>query len=221
MSDDLTKMLNFDPLSAAEDITGVDYKDDEGTLLLGMSMAMLHNRAKEIALCEANDTHFRQTFDEAVAIFADMGFAEVLRDTFAGQDDREDTYLVLWHPEGLLATCESYGEHLNTAKVLYNYAHANGALRWDLTSSGRFREDGVWVGDHDAREGIRHNLNALRAEGEFLSTWVERPFLWLLTYMDTKVEGYDYDAINEERVARLPEHVRQAITPADEVEIAA
>ena len=58
------------------------------------------------------------------------------------------------------------------------------------------------------------NLGRLAKHGTFVSPWVERPFLWLLNYMDTKTEGYDYKAINEARIAKLPEHVRTCITPS-------
>ena len=35
--------------------------------------------------------------------------------------------------------------------------------------------------------------------------------MWLLTYMDTEVDGYDYAAINARRIADLPADVRAAI----------
>ena len=54
-------------------------------------------------------------------------------------------------------------------------------------------------------------MERMEAAGEFLPTWIKPSFLWLLHYMDTKKEGYSYDAINAERIAMLPPHVQSAI----------
>ena len=212
---DISEALKFDPLAAAETITGHSYKDDADTMTIGMALGMAHNKAKAAALRDSLDSYYNMPFADALDLFADLGFAEVLHDNFAGTYGPEE-YVILWHPDGILATCESYmGDRNNSSKILYNYRHHDGRYPSGLTSSGHMFGE-VWVGDHDAREGVRHNLDALRAEGEFLPVWVERQFLWLLTYMDSKVEGYDYQAITAERVNRLPENVRRAITPETE-----
>ena len=69
----------------------------------------------------------------------------------------------------------------------------------------------VWVGYHDSREALLHNLERLEAEGHFIEPWAEQPFLWLLNYQDTKDEGYDYSKINARRIAQLPAHVQEMI----------
>ena len=71
----------------------------------------------------------------------------------------------------------------------------------------------VWSGNHDCREALKFNMTGLAENGRFLKKWIDRPFLWLCHYADTKVEGYSYEAINAEKIAKLPEHVRKAITP--------
>lgn len=203
--------LSFDPLAEAEKFTGKSYKEDAETMRLGFALAMEHNQRKESLLTSAHDSHMNMNFADSLALFADLGFSEVYRETFAGRDTAE-VYVILWHADGILADCESYGAtRRNSAKVYYNYRFHDGTRpRWDLTSSGGMTGD-VWVGYHDAREGIRHNLNALRAEGAFLPTWVERPFLWLLNYGEKSTD--DYKDINAHKIALLPEHVRAAITP--------
>jgi hypothetical protein len=85
---------------------------------------------------------------------------------------------------------------------------------------------GVWAGNHDGREAIRHNIAKLEEFGSFVNPWQERPHLWLLHYMDTKDENgdsLDYRllnsrTINEERILLLPSHVQRAITPVGEGE---
>lgn len=82
-----------------------------------------------------------------------------------------------------------------------------------------FMEKAVWVGSHDCREAIRHNISKLEEFGEFLTPWQESPFLWLLHHMDTQspegkdlgYKSYDYEGITKSRIAQLPEDVRRAI----------
>lgn len=209
----VAEALSFDPLGAAERITGESYKDDATTSALGLGLAVMHNERKEALLKNTADSYFSMSFAEQLVLFADLGFDEVYRETFDGGHGT-DAYVILWHPDGLLATCESYmGTHRNTAKVHYNYRHQSGGYPGRLISSGRL-EDDVWIGDHDAREGIRHNLDAMRAEGTFLAEWVERPFLSLLNYAEYKRERPQFEAIRVAKIAALPEHVRKAISPA-------
>lgn len=214
LTDSIAKALTTDPLAEAEHLTGRSYKDDGETMRLGFAIGMLHNEHKESLLQQGSDSYYNMPFAGQLDLFADLGFAEVYRETFAGTDGAE-TYVILWHPEGILATCESYGTRRNAAKIYYNYRHQSGGYPGAVASGGGMN-DGVWIGDHDAREGIRHNLDALRSEGAFLSDWVERPFLWLLNYSETKGD-YDYAAINAAKIARLPEPVRRSISPAMEV----
>lgn len=214
-ADDIAALLAFDPLGQAERLTGESYKDDGATMSLGFAMHMEHNRRKADALQAARDSHFAMNLAETLALYAEMGFAEVLCDEFAGTDVTE-TFHILWHPEGLLATVESYGGvRRNCSKVYYNIAMRSTGDMWSRTSSGRLMPGDVWVGDHDAREGIRTNLDRLREVGDFLPAWVERPFLWFVTYAETK-RDYDYAAINAERISRLPAHVIAAIRGGDE-----
>jgi hypothetical protein len=179
-----------------------------------------HGQYKEALLRGANDSYFSMNFADSNMLFADLGFGTVYQEDFVGSGG-DETYLVLWHPDGLLATCESYNRYRrNSAKVYYNYKHPDVYFDWHLKSSGHYNGD-VWVGDHDAREGIRHNLDALRAEGEFLPVWVERPWLSLMNYAEGReLDGMSYDErskiykqITEDKIAQLPEHVRRAITP--------
>lgn len=211
-ADPVATALNLDPLATANALTGRSYKDDPTTMALGFQLFLFHSQRKESLLRQTRDSYHSMSFTDQMTLFTELGFAEVYRETFPGTYGQE-TYVILWQPAGLLATCESWsGTDRNSAKVYYNYRHQSGGYPNGLTSSGGMHGN-VWVGDHDAREGIRHNLNAMRDEGQFLSTWVERPFLWLLNYSE-KGDGCDYEAINEDKIARLPQLVRHSITPA-------
>lgn len=212
-TDRIAAALTFDPLAEAERKTGESYKESPETMRLGMGLAMMHNEHKESLLRQTADSYFNASFAEQMSAFTALGFTEVYRETFDGAS-ADETYVILWAPNGLLATCETYGgDRRNTAKVYYNYRHASGGYPHQIASSGHLNGE-VWVGDHDAREGIRHNLDAMRAQGEFLARWVERPFLWLLNYAE---KSGDYEAINAAKISRLPEAVRLSITPTEEV----
>ena len=69
----------------------------------------------------------------------------------------------------------------------------------------------VWSGDHDCREAIKFNIKEMVENGTFLKKWVQPPFLWLLHYEDTKVPGYSYVDITNERISRLPEDIQEII----------
>jgi hypothetical protein len=216
-TDNLTDLLAIDPLAEAEHVTGKSYKDDADTLHLGMAMHLVHAQAKRQALTATRDTHYNSTLPEQIDVFADLGFEPVLTDTFSGRSYSDEpapdeTFTILWNPAGVLATVESYrGDGRNSAKMYYNWQPAAGHTAWDVISSGHTTGSGVLIGDHDVREGLRHTFNRMTSLGAFLPQWVERPWLWLLTYTDTDAQGYDHKAITEARIARLPENVRDAI----------
>lgn len=223
----IDRLLKFDPLDQAERITGYSYKDDKETSTLGLGLALLHNERKREALAATGDSHFHTTYIEYIELLQDLGFEISLQEYFEGDRYNDsppvnEGFTVLWHPDGILATAESYGTGLNSSKVYYNVMiDQSREDYYGAFSSGHFNLPSydagikIWVGDHDGREGIKHNLNRLREVGEFQAQWIERPFLWLLTYMDARPGhgNYAHEKINEERISRLPEHVRNAITP--------
>lgn len=212
---DLARLLSIDPLAEAERMTGKSYKDDNETMRLGMGLHMIHAETTERALKAAQDSHFSMGLADTLALYADMGFVEVLRDEFVGTTYSDEpcpaeTFHILWR-DGILVTVESYNTTgRNSTKAYYNVAIRDQSDMWSRTSSGRLTDDDVWVGDHDGRQGIRTNLARLAEVGDFLPVWREQPFLWLLNYAETKGE-YDYAAINADRIGRLPAHVQYAI----------
>lgn len=227
-NDDLDDLLRFDPLYAAETLTGHSYKEDDQTQALGLSLHLDTGVSKRKALKATGDTHLSSSLAEQLEVMESLGFETVLLDSFEGSDyglgSPEESYRIMWHPEGVLATVESYqGLGRNSTKFYYNVRFSQETMGkyYRYTSSGHFHtydqenENYIWVGNHDGREAFKHHLTRLGLAGEFLSEWIEQPFLWLLTYTESKVEGYDYEAINEERISRLPKNVRNAITPQE------
>ena len=97
---------------------------------------------------------------------------------------------------------------------------------WIPTEQDRFsdhvtpeeRAQWVWVGDHDCREALSFHIRQMKENGEFITPWVERPFLWLLNYAEERQINDDNrgtlsDEVTDSRILLLPEDVQKAITP--------
>jgi len=211
---ELLEVLHTDPLGIAEELTGVSYKEDEGTQWLGFGIMQEKNKIVERELKERGDTVFSNDLDRYQQIITDYGFELALEVPFTAQyDNAEERMFIYWHPYGLLLKFDTYqGVRVNGGKVQYCWKPADPDARetWKLTSSGGYY-GGVWVGDHDCREALIFNLENLRTHGEFVNPWPSLPFMWLLHHGDTKVENYDYVGITSERISMLPEHVREGM----------
>lgn len=217
---DLDKLLRFDPLDMAEKLTGVSIHDeaDKSSVVLGLAIAQEHASAKNRALLESNDTTLCNKLARYVLIITAFGFEEVLIDKWKSSWGHDEQLSIYAHRKGLLLSFDSYnGENVSGGNVYYNWRPTVSLDEaGDCTSSGgyaNFDTDPVWVGGHDCREAIIHNLNKLNNRGEFVTPWVKRPFLWLLHYDEPKVQGYDYRAISEARIRRLPSWVQDFIGP--------
>lgn len=224
MTDPVQQMLDLDPLGEAERLTGKSYKEDPETMRLGFGLHILHAQGKAEELERRDDTSMRTPFAETLRIYTDLGFDVVHEHLFPGTySDRREAFLVLFRPDGVLAKVESYGESTSTSQVYYNWEHpVDGVDRWALTSSGHYHTPSydagrrIWIGNHDVREGLRHKLARLEANGRFRTPWIERPFLWLLDFSQTKVKDYDHEAITADVVSRLPRDVQRVIAaPSD------
>lgn len=156
-------------------------------------------------------------FSNGLAFYRDvlvyLGFEEVLT-----VDRATNGHLFIFaHRDGLLLKFDTHHmfdvEHVNGASVYYNWKPNDEKEGWHYVSSGHGSAPGIWIGDHDAREKLIAKLDGLRKNGSFITPWFERPFLWLLHYDDPKAPGYDYRAINRERIARLPDWVREFVGP--------
>lgn len=220
LKDEIEKLRKHDPLAAAEQITGESYKDSELTSSIGLSLHVQKCEQMHALMQMTDDTSYRSSMADHMRIAKDLGFEVVYQEShFVQRHKCEDTYYVLWHPDGILMQCESYGEHRNTAKIYYNLA-GNVDVLWKVISSGHTAPDGddwVLVGHHDVRECMRHKIGMLRDAGTFRKAWFECPSLFLHPYWEDELLGkWDYqnpvwEAAHGRRFAALPEHVQLAI----------
>lgn len=211
--EEVAALLEYDPLAHAEQLTGESYKDSQSTMALGFGLLQGSAAAKNAALIERGDTVLSNDLDRYEQIIGEYGFRKVLEIPFA-TGERQERFFVWFHaPFGLLLSFDTYqGDHVNGGKVRYNWRPSDECQdRWKCTSSGHFRKDGIWVGDHDCREALIFNLERLRKNGTFVSPWVEQPFMWLLHHGDTKAQDYDHVAISKERLGMLPPDVQEVV----------
>jgi hypothetical protein len=218
------EVLRYDPLDTAERIHG---RGSDESVDLGLALALVHNKTKRDMLVTLCDTTYGDSVKRFVAIAQDLGFEAVLQVPFEGrayedQTPPAETFHVMAHRDGMLLVFDTYFTNsVNSAKVYYNWLKLSDTDTYHVISSGSWhRYDdatglGVWAGDHDAREALRHKVSGLRNTGKFLACWERQPFLWLLHYMDTKQPGYDYKSINQQRIASLPMWVQTMITPKE------
>lgn len=68
----------------------------------------------------------------------------------------------------------------------------------------------VWSGHHDCREAIKHNINSLAEDGDFLPVWKEAPFLWLIHHGERE-NDVNYKEINDRKIALLPQDIQDII----------
>lgn len=209
---DINELHKRDPLAEAEKITGISYKDSDTVTLLGMSIMQDIQEKKKAAAHINFDSHFSMTLEEYIKVIERIGFKKIYEREFEGTYSK-DTLFVYWFKEkSILLKFDSHGgDRINGGNFYYNIK-PNDIGNFTARSSGGLR-DGIWAGSHDCREAIKHHIEMLSEQGTFLTQWVESPFLWLLHYMDSKVKGYDYKAINKQIIDQFPQEVKDAITP--------
>lgn len=198
-----------------------DKKEDELSIRNDTHMRISFDEAIEIF----KDLGFEEIYSEAFDY------------TSPFQESREEFFKIFWRNDGLLLFVDSYANStsedgvrnysMNSANVYYNWVPNDVEGSFLYTSSGGFsifrdgeriptREepiDGdnwVWTGNHDARQGIRHNIARLEDNGTFLAQWKIQPFLWLLN-IEEQGNDDNYKGINERKIAQFPKHVQDAI----------
>jgi len=211
VNNDLRKALDFDPIHEAEQLAGKTHHGDDSVVWLGMALGHKQRETTDALLFLNRDTNsWSQTREQWEAVVLEIGFELVL---CLPIETTRDFYRIYWKP-GLLLCTDSYNNDtvVNGATCYFNYQGPREAMH--KCSSGPIKgSEDIWSGSRDGREGLRFALDEMSQQGQLLPTWIARPHLWLLHYMDTKVEGYDWKAITKAMVEMLPAHVQQSITP--------
>jgi hypothetical protein len=221
MSDEtLDRLLKTDPLGDAEKITGKDYHDAE-TTAIGFGILREVSAKKTAILWMNDDTLFRNKLDRYVEIIEKNGFEQVLDIPFLREDRicTEHLFVYANTTDGLLLVFDTYmGDDVSGGSIYYNWIPNEGVEIFDFISSGfvfkksreHYDDDiRILAGSHDCREALIYNMQQLRANGTFLTTWDEHKTLWLIHHGDNK---YDcYSGIINERIAMLPDNIKHMI----------
>lgn len=210
MNHDLEEALAFDGIAEAERRLGKTYHGNDEVVWAGMALAMEQNKTKEALLFLNRDTCSSNTLAQNLAVMEDMGFRQLVCEDIPGTADK---WRILWRP-GVLVFFDSYwgDKSINGGMAYFNYQGPREALNGCSSGyAGESEGNNIWEGSVDIREGLRHRLDTMAESGALLPAWVKCPFIWLLHYMDTKEDGYDYKAINAQRFAMLPHEVQLAI----------
>lgn len=217
-SDLLAKVMEFDPLARAEEISGE--RAEDGTIGFSTALFMVHAKSScmRSLLSERGDVWDGMPLDEYLRFIESYGFERLLVDSFESRYASEK-FFVYAHRDGLLLAFDTFmARQVNGGNIYYCWKPTREEGFYHLTSSGRFiaPEYEVWAGYHDAREAVIFNMERLRENGRFITPWPNRPFLWLLHYQESKARDYDRTAINEERISRFPQWARDMVGANDE-----
>lgn len=212
------RLLKFDAFDVAEKLTNSSYRTNPLINDIGLMMHVSKVRGLKATLEKLDDTNISNQLENYLRIVQEEGFQILLALPFSNESGQEEKLYICFHKtDGILLVFDTYGgKSVNGGHFYYNWKpNDNDPRNGDtVLSSGGYRKEGselIWSGDHDCREALRLHIRDLREHGEFVTPWVERPFIWLLHYMDTRDSSYDYEAINKERLAMLPSEVVQSL----------
>jgi hypothetical protein len=224
-NEEILQAQRQDPVAIAEAVLG-SASADSG--LMALQLQAKKSEALRVMLKSRNDTTFLTKTEEHRQILLANGFELVYQENFIDdqyvnspknpQPAREQQYFIYYRHPGLLLSFDTYGENVNGGRLYYNWKAHSETVRipHNVLESGGTSKEGIHVGYRDCREGLIMAIQRMEEYGSFLETWKEGQFLWLLNYMESKVEGYDHDYISLKKLRALPERVRKLFLPAQE-----
>lgn len=229
MPKDLDDLLKYDALQEAEDIAYGKAGDDRSEYYSGRSdlkndlfmlFSSLNQKDKREALKDQEDTGGSQKVTYFQKVLSDNGFILDLHevgkkpswDKTFHQKMKNEMCQVWYHPDGIVVIFDTFMGSVNSAKCYYQVKPKDPEIKnfYECISSGGFEETDqglIWVGDHDAREGLIHNLNKIRNHGTFLKQWYRTYRLpWFVIWEGPEgwSPDFDYDAASLERILRCP-----------------
>lgn len=226
MKEKLDELLKYDSLAEAEKITGKHSQESLSTVWLGIGLLQKNTKAKNAILDQTDDTFLTNTIEDYIRKLTDYGFEQVYTENFQtkssfDEDYRNEECRILFYPKySILLFFDTYKGNVNSSSFYYNWKPFNDEYYGkQVTSSGGFTENKIWVGGHDGREAVKRKIERLAEYGAFLTQWEKCAFNWLATSKDfKKTSEWDFEKsrefyieVTKKRLANLPENVLQAI----------
>jgi len=180
-ADEIKKILDIDPLSEAEKITGKSYKEDEQTSNLGFLNHILVNEQKRKILKEAGDTQFSNTIEDYLRIVTGFGFEVIYQESFTsthknddGKYPTEQLYVLYHYKYGILLQFDTFWGNVNSGKYWYNWSPNDRRDNHNCTSSGSF----IWNKEEDHIALFDEDFNSIAIpnypkSAEWNGTWEE------------------------------------------------
>lgn len=213
----IDELFGIDPIYLVEKVTGTSASSN---IELALGLQLMKNDLLSKALEEAGDVDsFRQDLSQYISTLERGGFKQGL---VMDVPRTRDKFYIYWR-DGIIIAFDSYRDNtvVNGGSMYLNYQFdRNSEDGWGALSGcshgplrGKVEEGDIITRQvsKDCRQGLFNTLNKMQTGGTILPTWKQSPFLWFLHYMDTKVDGYDYNEINRERISLLPKEVQLVI----------
>ena len=136
-------IIDLDPLSEAEKLTGTSYKGDNFTSFIGMMLQMDKGSKMEKLMDETDDTKLTNKESDYLRKVTNLGFESILVEPFQGRHVEERLHC-LWHKDySILLVFDTYSwdgsePSVNSAKMYYNWSPNKEKYDYRVTSSGGF-----------------------------------------------------------------------------------
>jgi hypothetical protein len=219
------KILTTDPIGDTEKMFGGKHWSEfnDGESLISILNVMKDGNLKEKHLKNINDTYFGMSWQYLKDLLKENGFIngysyEVKYTCYSSTTDEE--MIIYYHPEkGLVVWAESYSNKTSVNRgTLYGEIKANNEedatiiRKWMSTGGFIDRDELIHTTAHDIREGLFSKIDTLETGGTFLTKWTKKDrFLWFVDYIETKVEGYDYEQITKDKIGKCPKELQNII----------
>ncbi len=213
--DCLTRLLN----KSVDDYVAKSFKDQDRNspviLVLKTLFNEQHNSYINQILFMNDDVVAHDDVKRYMRIAKSLGFCTVSEFpfiSFDGKDLTHDYMYLLWREENnILLKIETMQDAKLVARAAFYYNwQTNSGVEYapHIFGDGHYAPSGVWIGENDATEALKHKLILMSENGHFVTPWVKAPYISFKSYAERKQK----DEIVTQRIESLPKKLRNIIT---------
>lgn len=140
LNDEIKELMDIDPLKIASDTTGLSYKNDHSTSMLGLSIQMKKSLKMSKLMDETNDVKFGCSLKEYISKITTFGFEKVLKIPFTNEENVIEHLYIFFEPlRSIMLIFDTFSsDRVNGGNMYYNIAIDNSKIRYNATSTGGF-----------------------------------------------------------------------------------